>query len=285
MPQRRVGNILGFNGLLTAAGLDPARVRLLRHRHGREHQRLLYQDAIHRASRFEQYQSGQCNPTVINQICSAAAIAAFVVDPAGETVFVGLWRVRGSRKAHLPDPYVTAVKPPPDGCVTIALERMADLEKYDGRIVIDWGGGERAWVQYADRQDKEIVEIRRQAEEPHFPGLARFGCGLHEVDALPAAWLEALRTSRGVYLLVDRENGAQYVGSASGEDGFIGRWRGYADGHGGNAAMRQRAHGPELYHVRILETVGSGATDEEVYELESLWKEKLGSRATGLNRN
>lgn len=239
----RLVNVLGFNSLLTSVGLDPTKVRLLRHRHKREYQRLVYQDAIRRDPRFERYQSGQSNPTVIDQICSADAIAAFVVGPAGESVFVGLWRVTGSRKTHLPDPYVTAVRPPRDGCATIMLERMADLDKYCGRIVVDWGGGERAWVQYADRRDKEIVEIRRTAEEPHFPGFARFACGLHEVNSLPATWLEALRTSRGVYLLVDRETGAQYVGSATGEDGFIGRWRGYADGHGGNAAMRQLAHG------------------------------------------
>jgi hypothetical protein len=277
--------VLGFNSLLTAVGLDPAKVRLVRHRHGREYQRLVYQDAIRQDPKFEQYQSGQCNPTVIEQMCSANAVAAFVVDPSGETVFVGLWGVKGSRQAYLPDPYVTVARAPPDGSVTIKLERMAALQEYCGRIVIDWGGGERAWVQYADRRDKEIVEIRRKAEEPHFPGFGRFVCGLHEVDALPATWLEALRASRGIYLLVHRDTGAQYVGSASGEDGFIGRWRAYADGHGGNAAMRELAHGPEQYDVRILETVGSGATLDEVCDLECLWKEKLGSRVKGLNRN
>ena len=146
-------------------------------------------------------------------------------------------------------------------------------------------GGERAWVQYAHRRDKEIIELRRRAEEPRFPGFSRFDCSLHEIDTLPATWLEALRTSRGVYLLVDRETGAQYVGSASGEDGFIGRWRGYANGHGGNAAMRDLAYGPDRYRVWVLETVGSSATYQDVCDLESLWKEKLGSRAKGLNRN
>lgn len=277
--------MLGFRSLLVSVGLDPTKIRLLRHRHKREHQRLVYQDAIRRDPRFDAYQSSQTNPTVIDQIRSADAIAAFVVGPAGETVFIGLWRVLGSREAHLPDPYVTAARPSPTAAVIFRLERIAELDKYSGRIVVDWGGGERAWVQYAHRRDKEIVEIRRKAEEPRFPGFGRFGCGLHEVEALPPTWLEALRTSRGVYLLVDRETGAQYVGSATGEDGFVGRWRGYADGHGGNAAMRQLAQGPERYHVRVLETVGSGATYEDICDLESLWKEKLGSRVKGLNRN
>ena len=277
--------MLRFNGLLTAADLKPAKIRLVRHRHGRAYQRRVYQDAIHRDPRFEQYQSSQSNPTVIEQMCSAEAIAAFVVDPSGQTVFVGLWCVEGSREEYLADPYITSPRPPLAGSVVINLKRMAALSEYCGRIVVDWGGGERAWVQYADRRDKEIIEVRRNAEEPHFPGFARFACGLHELDGLPGTWLEPLRASRGVYLLVHRPTGAQYVGSATGGDGFIGRWRGYADGHGGNAAMRELAHGPDQYDVRILETSGSGATIDDVYDLESLWKEKLGSRVQGLNRN
>lgn len=277
--------MLGFNHLLNGAGLNPGEVRLLRHRHLREYHRSMYHDAIHRHPRFDQYQSGQGNPTVITQMRSAAVIAAFVADPAGSTVFVGLWRVSGSRKPAPPDPYMTAHRPSHSTSATILLERMTELEQYCGRIVIDWGGGERAWVQYAARQDKEIIEIRRKAEEPLFPGFSRFAWRLHDIDALPPAWLEALRTSRGVYLLVDRESGAQYVGSATGEDGFVGRWRCYSDGHGGNTAMRQLARSAEEYDVRILETVGSGASDDDICDLESLWKNKLGSRASGLNRN
>jgi hypothetical protein len=79
--------------------------------------------------------------------------------------------------------------------------------------------------------------------------------------------------------------GAQYVGSATGSDGFLGRWRGYSDGHGGNVALRELGHGAEEFDVRILETVGSAATVQDVYDLESLWKEKSGSRVQGLNRN
>ena len=82
-----------------------------------------------------------------------------------------------------------------------------------------------------------------------------------------------------------RPSGAQYVGSATGADGFLGRWRSYADGHGGNVALRELAHRADDYEVRILETVGSSATLDDVCDLESLWKDKLGSRVQGLNRN
>lgn len=40
-----------------------------------------------------------------------------------------------------------------------------------------------------------------------------------------------------------------------------------------------------LLDVRILKTAGSSVTTEDVFALESNWKEKLGSRVTGLNRN
>lgn len=277
--------MIRFNALLMAAGVDPSRVRLVRHRHKRRYQISVYRDAIRCEPRFEQYQAGQSNRRVIEQMCSAEVLASFVADPAGQTVFVGLWRVKGFESGHLPDPYRIPPPPPKDGSVIIDLERMAALNEYSGRIIVDWGGGERAWVQYAHRRDKQIVELRRHAEEQHFPGFARFACGLHELDALPTAWLEPLRASRGIYLLIHRPSGAQYVGSAAGADGFLGRWRGYTDGHGGNAAMRDLAHRADEYDVRILETVGSSATLEDVYDLESLWKEKLGSRAQGLNRN
>jgi len=39
------------------------------------------------------------------------------------------------------------------------------------------------------------------------------------------------------------------------------------------------------FDVSILEVVGSDATTEQILERESLWKNKLGTRAKGLNGN
>lgn len=276
--------MIQFNTLLKSAGIDPANTRLLRHSH-RSRQAQLYQDAIRQHPRFEEYQSSQSNPNVIDQMNSAEILASFVVDPGGRTVFVGLWRVKGSKEDYIADPYGSAPRGDERRHVVFELEWQEVLEHYRGRIVVDWGGGERAWLQYAHRRDKEIVEIRRIAEEPLFPGVSRFTSPLHQLESLPATWLESLRVTRGIYILVHRTSGAQYVGSATGPDGFLGRWRGYTDGHGGNAALRELGHQANEYDVRILETVGSGASLEDVYELESAWKDKLGSRAQGLNRN
>ena len=49
--------------------------------------------------------------------------------------------------------------------------------------------------------------------------------------------------------------------------------------------LKELAHPADHYDLRILETAGSAATRDDICEVESLWKEKLGSRAQGLNRN
>ena len=169
-------------------------------------------------------------------------------------------------------------------CNDYDLEPDAALAELRGRLWVEWGPGKRAWIQRADRGDKPIVELTRAFEEPAFPGFSSLVLQLSEVDALPSAWSEALRSTRGVYLLTCPKTREQYVGAALGSDGFLGRWRSYAaTGHGGNVGLRSRD--PSDYQVCILETVGSGASDEEILALEVLWKRKLQSREMGLNRN
>ena len=107
---------------------------------------------------------------------------------------------------------------------------------------------------------------------------------LSEIDGMPATWVATLTSTRGVYLLTCPKTREQYVGIASGADGFMGRWREYAaTGHGGNAGLKSRD--PSNYQVSILETVGSGTTTDDLLALETLWKQKLQSREMGLNRN
>jgi hypothetical protein len=76
----------------------------------------------------------------------------------------------------------------------------------------------------------------------------------------------------------------QYVGSATGEEGFWGRWQDYIQsGHGGNVGLKSRA--PSDYQVSILEVAGTSATPDEIKTMEGRWQSKLQSREMGLNRN
>jgi len=93
-----------------------------------------------------------------------------------------------------------------------------------------------------------------------------------------------------VYVIFDKSSGMQYVGSASGGNGIWSRWEGYArTGHNGNKALKLLAKkNPDfannftfsLHHV-FPRTVSKN----DVLYYESLLKNKLGSRAFGLNEN
>jgi hypothetical protein len=277
--------MLTFNALLDSVGVDLSSARLVRHRHQAKHQQTMSQDAIRQELRFEVYQSCQADTRVIALLSKAKFLAAFVAGRRSETIFVGLWNVLSVQPGFVPDPYLQNSAPTSGGTVVFDLRRSDSLREYTGRLLVDWGGGERAWVQYAHRRNKRIVELRQRVDEPIFPGFAQFTCALDEVEALAPTWHAALRATKGIYLLVHRATGAQYVGMAIGEQGFLGRWLAYQDGHGGNVGMRELAFGPEQYDVGVLETFGSTLSIEQACEIETLWKRKLGSRAQGLNKN
>lgn len=94
-----------------------------------------------------------------------------------------------------------------------------------------------------------------------------------------------------VYLVVDTESGQQYVGSAYGENGLWGRWSDYVNtnGEGGNKLLHDfMAKYPDRYHslqYSVLRVLDKTTKADDVIALESLYKNKLGTRAFGLNAN
>ena len=70
-------------------------------------------------------------------------------------------------------------------------------------------------MQYADRNNKPVTELRMAFQEPAFPGFLNFIQPLSKLDIVPKNWIIALQTSRGVYLLTCPKTKEQYVGSAS----------------------------------------------------------------------
>jgi hypothetical protein len=279
--------MLTFNQLLRVADLDPRTVRLVRHRDSKPHvHRALYDAAVNLDPRFAQYQDRQGTPQVVEQFRAARFLAGFVAEPiTGHTVFAGVWERLDERLEHLGNPFVPVPEVTSRVVVEFNTRRVERFDAYCGRLVIEWGDGTRAWVQRADNQDKAIIELRRTRRDPDFPGFMTFQMELDRVEELYAAWIQVLRNARGVYLLVRRKTGEQYVGSATGADGFFGRWLCYQDGHGGNVGMRELGADAAEYDVSIVEVAASDATVEEIYQRETMWKRKLGSRAVGLNRN
>lgn len=180
--------------------------------------------------------------------------------------------------------YPGSDKSPPVQCDLYETSLDDRLSNYSGRLSIEWGKGFRRWTQSARNQDKEIVQLALGLDDPEFPGYSSFITNLADLTSIPVSWIAALAAVRGVYLLTCPKTKEQYVGKASGSQGFWGRWQQYlTDGSGGNVAMMARD--PSNYQISILETCGSSATDAEIDALEALWKQKLQSREMGLNRN
>jgi len=277
---------LNFNLLLAQAVPSLKDVRILRHADRRSARgRTPYWLWRNQRDQFDLYQSTQSSDEKRRKSLAAPYWASFVCDPFNNTLFVGLYRVGNRRLLEVDTPELNFQGITQAGTADVyELELMDAMSEFIGKLYIDWGSGTRSWVQYADRNEKIVTELRATDEEPPFPGFLRFIEPLSRIPALPSSWSEALKAARGIYLLTCPRTQEQYVGSACGEDGFGGRWNAYCEnGHGGDIALKSRE--PSDYQVSILEVAGSSATSEDILKAEGLWQTKLQSREMGLNRN
>ena len=276
--------LLTFNLILHDAGFNLSEVRLLRHKdNSSEKGRSPFELWRDNREQFNLYQATQS----INNASKLRAPywASFVGTPGDETLFVGIFSVKNQRlmEQDTPMPHRDGVDKA-GSCYIYDTSLETRLSDYIGRLVIDWGLSERAWIQRADKQNKQIVELRTEFQEPAFPGFLNFIEPLSKLNKLPKNWKAVLQSSRGIYLLTCPKTKEQYVGSATGEEGFWGRWQDYVQtGHGGDIALKSR--NPSDYQVSILEVAGTSSTKENILEMESRWKLKLQSREMGLNRN
>ena len=174
------------------------------------------------------------------------------------------------------------------------LQYVDLLQDYENRLTIDWGSSTRMWHQKGTTE-KPIVSI--QADEKKifsgFENLILTYDDLKEIISNPTvyeSWYTALSSVNAIYLIVDRETGKQYIGSAYGKNGLLGRWTCYVNSlHGHNKLMKELicAH-PERYHqfqFSILQILPKTITDDEVIQIERLYKQKLLTIPFGLNDN
>jgi hypothetical protein len=273
--------VLTFNDLLALEGVDIAQVRLVRHQDHRLKPGRMYEAWRNNRPAFEAYQRVQST----DRFNVGELLASFIVTEARKTVFVGLYRVAGvgrSPRGSI-DPLI---KHDISGHFRYDLPLDDHLASYRDRVAIEWGAGKRSWVQRAANQPKPVIEIAEQFE-PRFPGFREFVRPVDEIPTLPHGWQQVLRSVKGVYLLVDLDSGAQYVGSAKGADSLFGRWMSYVDGgDGGDVGLKAAAKkGRRRYQVSVLEVVDENTPDDTIEQIESWWKNKLLSRPFGLNRN
>ena len=128
-----------------------------------------------------------------------------------------------------------------------------------------------------------------------FPGYNRVLVSMRELRTIVSqqitSWRSALSNVGGVYVIMDRKEGKQYVGSAYGEGGIWGRWTAYvATGHGGNQELKKLLNKrgdkhAENFQFSILEVCDLNSSDEIILSRESHWKDVLMTRVFGYNRN
>lgn len=255
--------------------LDHARVKIVRHKDSREQYRHIMKD---RKALLE-YQKEQGKD--VFRGCDY--IVSFIGDERKRSRLVGVFKVGGGEAR--------------DGRFYYDLDAVPDFEDLVDRLVIDWGGGTQAWHQWYDRQPKEVIEILPKGYIGSFPGLLEIVLDFEELRLLtshPEAnyeWRHHLSAVNGVYMILDNKTGTQYVGSACGRDGIWQRWTDYArtSGTGGNKELKTLMEKDPGYHrhfrFSILQTLPSNITRDEIIAIENLYKNKLGSRFHGLNRN
>jgi hypothetical protein len=171
---------------------------------------------------------------------------------------------------------------------------LADLRD---RLVIDWGPSAIQWCQRFHRQDKEVWEIQpRKSPAAHpFQGYYNVCLTYRELKSIVRnrgnrEWHDALSEVAGIYLILDTQSGRQYIGSAYGRRGVLGRWQSYArNPHGNNEQLKRlllRHPGREnKFQFSLLKTLEKDLPPIEVIGYEHFYKRKLGSKAFGLNGN
>ncbi|MGA3052983.1 MAG: GIY-YIG nuclease family protein [Candidatus Korobacteraceae bacterium] len=270
--------MLTFNALLKHEGIDLKSVRLVRHQDAR---------ATVNCTPYDLWRSGDGRLEMYQRIQKREVfdvgdlLASFVVTPGGDTLFVGLFRVDGIGVVP-PGTIDPVLRQDRTGLHLYDIQGEDRLSEYVGHLIIEWGKGYIQWVQRAESSDKPILEIRKEVKDEAFPGFTRFCCDIDQIGAIPLSWQEVLKHVRGVYLLVCKETGKQYVGSAKGEESLWGRFCEYArTGHGGNVELKRL--GLKNFQATVLEVVNSDT--QEIEQIEQAWKNKLLSRQFGLNKN
>ncbi len=220
-------------------------------------------------------------------------IVSFIGTGGTKARLIGVYRVVGKRDGRqVPPP---AGFPPDLGTYRYFydLEREAGYEDLENRVVIEWGKGALAWVQWLS--NKEVVEVLPRGQlRPPFRDYLEFTLthaelkGLYDHEDANREWRARLAAVAGIYLVLATNSGAQYVGSAHGTEGIWGRWAAYArDGHGGNKLLKELIDNdsayPAAFSYSILQILPKSFARSEVLAWEQRYKGKLGSRAFGLN--
>jgi hypothetical protein len=289
--------MLDLNCLLERADIDPAAALVVRHAPVEKAlKRVLPWLVAERPDLWLAYQRIQW-ASLEKAMTRAKYIASFVGEEPATATFAGLYRIGNWHelnyagynafpgKAELAALGMAGRSPDMGNCLAFDLKPLPAYADWSGRLIVAWPQPHLNWWRWADRARFDVTVIERESRfVPAMPDWQDIVLTHAELQSLPAAWRSALAQWRGVYFIYDTRQGAGYVGSAYGADNIFGRWQNYArTGHGGNIKLRRAD--PANLRFSILQRTSPDLEPTEVVRLEASWKERLHTRALGLNAN
>lgn len=179
-------------------------------------------------------------------------------------------------------------------------KELEEYKQYYGRTIVTYHKDHQAQCcNYERIQSKFVVnqilpDVFDGADFPGYDNVRLSYWQLHNiVTTHKKSWVAALESQKAVYLITDINNGKLYVGSATSANGMLlARWNTYVNnGHGGNLCLQEiiKKEGFEYiqkyFQYSILENYNAKVDDKVVLTRESWWKETLGSRVFGYNKN
>ena len=179
-------------------------------------------------------------------------------------------------------------------------KELEEYKQYYGRTIVTYHKDHQAQCcNYERIQSKFVVnqilpDVFDGADFPGYDNVRLPYWQLHNiVTTHKKSWVAALENQKAVYLITDINNGKLYVGSATSDNGMLlARWNTYVNnGHGGNLCLQEIIEKEGFEYIQkyfqysILENYNAKVDDKVVLNRESWWKETLGSRIFGYNKN
>ena len=283
---------LTLQDLLQINGIDPADVVIIRHSLSHEGFAKCYEKGC-----IHEYTQIQSDKSKALDHCRYWMV--FISGNSTKARFYKLYRYTGKTPVseNIPSegfPCKDMYSEP--GNFIYHLDETDLLTDWENHLVIEWGRGTRKWYNKGTTE-KNVVSIQSEYVRP-FEGYENLVTSFSELEAIIndvseeySNYKTALSAVKGVYLILDTKTGKQYVGSAYGADGILGRWKAYVNSpyDGGNkeliALLEKDKEAYKRFQFCILQIMPTTATKDEVIAVESLYKRKLGSVQFGLNDN
>lgn len=180
------------------------------------------------------------------------------------------------------------------------IEEVKQYSNYVGRLKIKLEKPSRgkAFLLENHLEKMKVSEILKQPYSGEvFPGYENIN---HDFSVLAPIfknentdWKAALKSVKGVYVIIDKLNGKKYIGSAYGDSGIWSRWSCYiGTGHGWNDELTKLIkkegfdYARDNFRLSLLEYRSMKTDDKAIIERENYWKEVFLSRGKfGYNKN